>query len=567
MTDATTGPMTGTPGALGSLAQGAKRVLGRGVDLTDRLDGLEDAVRTARGRLEDDLVDDAAGVVDRAGARLRIAGQHTVVALAGATGSGKSTTFNALTGLELAAIGVRRPTTSWTLACAWGADDAGPLLDWLGVPRRHQIARNSMLDQGQAERDLEGLVLLDLPDHDSTEVAHHIEVDRYVALADLLVWVLDPQKYADAAVHDRYLKPFASYKEVMMVVVNHIDQVPADRRGPLVADLERLLVADGLGGVPVLTTSARDGEGIDELKRAIADRVTAKKAGKARMLADITSAAERLQRANGEADPPNIAKERRAELVDAFAEAAGVPTVVRAVGEATRVRAARATGWPVTSWLSRLRPDPLKRLHLDLGAQGKELTGRARSSVPQPTQVQRARVDSAVRAVADDVSVGLTAPWTRAVRGASVGHLDDLNDALDQAVTGTDLGVARTPLWWRAVRAVQWLLILAALAGGLWLAGLAGMGLLALPEPATPKLGGLPLPTLLLLGGVLLGVLLALLCRVFVGMSARRRARSVDRRLRSAIEGVTDRLVIEPVQAELEAYRTTRAALASALAS
>ena len=58
---------------------------------------------------------------------------------------------------------------------------------------------------------MDGVVLLDLPDHDSTEVAHHLEVDRIVKLADLLVWVLDPQKYADAAVHDRYLAPLAGH--------------------------------------------------------------------------------------------------------------------------------------------------------------------------------------------------------------------------------------------------------------------------------------------------------------------------------------------------------------------
>ena len=35
------------------------------------------------------------------------------------------------------------------------------------------------------------------------------ETDRYVGVADLLVWVLDPQKYADFAVHRRYLEPLA----------------------------------------------------------------------------------------------------------------------------------------------------------------------------------------------------------------------------------------------------------------------------------------------------------------------------------------------------------------------
>ena len=67
------------------------------------------------------------------------------------------------------------------------------------MPRRHHLAARRRREAGE----LAGLVLLDLPDHDSTVAAHRIEVDRLVALVDLLVWVLDPQKYADAAVHER----------------------------------------------------------------------------------------------------------------------------------------------------------------------------------------------------------------------------------------------------------------------------------------------------------------------------------------------------------------------------
>ncbi|HET6626750.1 MAG TPA: GTPase [Nocardioidaceae bacterium] len=549
-----------------ALLAGAKKLVGKGSsDVAARLDGLQQAVESARGRLDEALLDDAAAVVERAGARLRLSADHTVVALAGATGSGKSSTFNALTGLDLAAIGVRRPTTSWTTACAWGTEGAGELLDWLGVPKRHQVARDSMLDVGRAERDLYGLVLLDLPDHDSTEVAHHVEVDRLVKLTDMLVWVLDPQKYADAAIHDRYLKPFASHKDIMLVVLNHIDTVPPERRQSMVDDLERLLEADGLDGVPVLTTSARHGEGIAELKRAIASRVAAKKATRARLLADVTALAERMRAANGAAKPGDVARARKAELVDAFADAAGVPTVVHAVEKATRVRANRATGWPVTSWLSKLRPDPLKRLHLDLGRSGKELTAGARASIPQASQVQRARVDTAVRTVADDASAELSRPWVAAVRRASVSRLPDLNDALDRAVSGTDLGVSRTPLWWRLVRGLQWVLILTALAGGLWLAGLAVFGYLQMPAPDTPQYRDFPVPTLMLLGGVAAGVVLALLCRILTGLSARAKARSADRRLRSAISDVTERLVIEPIEAEIEAYRGTRDGLSAAL--
>ena len=311
-----------------ALVEGAKRLVGRRSDVVDRIDGLDEAARAARGRLDDALVDEAAAVAERAGARLRLSGDHTVVALAGATGSGKSSTFNAVTGLELAAIGVRRPTTSWTMACAWGADGAGELLDWLGVPKRHQVMRDSMLDAPREAQGagLDGLILLDLPDHDSTEVAHHVEVDRLVKLADLLVWVLDPQKYADAAIHDRYLRPLASHRDIMLVVLNHIDTVPEARRESMVTDLERLLKEDGLETVPVITTSARHGEGVPELTRAIAERVSAKKAVKARLMADVTSVAQRMHEVNGDAKPGDVARGRTDDLVDAFADAAGVPT-------------------------------------------------------------------------------------------------------------------------------------------------------------------------------------------------------------------------------------------------
>src|SRR6476469_3365476 len=235
-----------------SLLEGAKKLVTRGTDIGARIDALDQATVAARGRLDDELVDEARTVVDRASGRLRLSADHTVVAIAGATGSGKSSTFNALTGLELSAVGVRRPTTSWATACVWGREGADELLQWLGIPPRHQTTRDSMLDTVRGDNALEGVVLLDLPDHASTEVSHPLEVDRLVQLADLLVWVLDPQKYADAAIHDRYLAPLATHRDVMVVVLNHIDTVPEQRRQSMVDDVRRLLAQDGLPDVPVI---------------------------------------------------------------------------------------------------------------------------------------------------------------------------------------------------------------------------------------------------------------------------------------------------------------------------
>ena len=83
-----------------------------------------------------------------------------------------------------------------------GGSGLPALLDWLEVPTRHRTSRESALDAAE-QADLHGLVLLDLPDHDSTHVSHRLEVDRLVGLVDVLVLVVHPQKYADDALHQR----------------------------------------------------------------------------------------------------------------------------------------------------------------------------------------------------------------------------------------------------------------------------------------------------------------------------------------------------------------------------
>src|SRR5215210_1623548 len=136
-----------------SLLEGAKKLVSRSTDIGARIEGLDAAIVASRGRLPDTLLDESQAVLERASSRLWLSADHTVVAIAGATGSGKSSTFNSLTGLELSAVGVRRPTTSWASACVFGREGADELLEWLGIPPRHQTTRDSMLDSGRGSRE------------------------------------------------------------------------------------------------------------------------------------------------------------------------------------------------------------------------------------------------------------------------------------------------------------------------------------------------------------------------------------------------------------------------------
>ncbi|MER5645940.1 ABC transporter [Streptosporangium sp. NPDC002524] len=619
------------------------------VSLDDRLAALARAADLADGRLDADAVAAARAVISRAGVRASLSVDHTAVALAGATGSGKSSLFNLLSGTSLATVGVTRPTTSTAQAALWEGAGAGPLLDWLEIPRRHELldasgqavqgpwhgngekprsgverpdgrsgavtnegsggtaavpfaigspasaavvrpsdASGASAVPGQAsgapglDGEAAGLILLDLPDHDSIEPSHRLEVDRLVELVDLLVWVLDPQKYADAAVHDRYLRPLARHRGVMVVVLNQIDRLSPAAAERCLKDLRRLLDEDGLTGVPVVGVSTRTGAGVPELRSLLTSRVADRRSWSARLAADAGMAADALLQASGVAPgetPPGAASGPDGlarPLRDALSQAAGVPVVVEAVAKSHRHRSVAATGWPPTRWIRRLRPDPLRRLRLDAAsrsAAGARTAGEepvepggvvGRTSIPVATVVQRSRMDTAIREAAGAAAAGLPAPWAAAVRQAARSRGDELEDGLDRAVATTSLGVSRRPLWWRLAGLAQWLVLATMLAGVIWLLALVALDYLRLPQLYMPTVGELPWPTTLLIGGVLLGLLIALLSRVAAWLGGRRRARKAAKALRSSVDKVGRELVLVPMEEELTRYQHFTEAVAVA---
>ncbi|MFG1949799.1 GTPase [Micromonospora sp. NPDC048830] len=557
--------MTGIVGRMREAFRGDQRVDADA--LVARLEAVRRFLDAVDGQLPDTRLVPAHTLVERAGTRLALSRDHTVVALAGATGSGKSSLFNALARLELSPVGVRRPTTGVAHACVWGPlDGANQLLDWIGVLPRHRFVRESVLD-GDDERDLHGLVLLDLPDFDSVQWSHRLEVDRLLGLVDLVVWVVDPQKYADRVIHTSYLREFHRHRDVTLVVLNQADRLPPAELPRVLADLRRLLDADGLEQVPLLATAAVDPSGIVELRGAL-ERTVAERQAALRRLAgdvdDVVAGLDELVTAEASAAGPDA--ETVAGLNRALAGAAGVPAVADAVEAAYRHRAAGATGWPLVRGLRRLRPDPLRRLHLPGPAADAEPGEPAESlvaatSVPDPTAAQRAALGLAVRALADRAGTGLPAPWAGAVSSAARSRMGDLPDALDRAVAGTDLGMDRRPAWWRVVGGLQWLLTVAAVAGLGWLALGYALRALGLPPLEPPRVGVVPLPTVLLLGGLLAGLLVAALARPVVRWAARRARRRAERRLVAAVGAVGREYVVAPAEDVLARYGRARQAL------
>ncbi|GAB4099622.1 GTPase [Sinomonas halotolerans] len=524
--------------------------------LGERLDALNEARGLAEGVLPPEVLEGAYRVLDRASSRRSLSAAHTVVGFFGATGSGKSSLFNAVLGAPVATAAARRPTTSEPLAAVWGTEGSDALLDWLGVGRRHAAAPV----EGFAD-DATGLILLDLPDFDSTALEHRDVVERMVGMVDVMVWVLDPQKYADDALHTGYLRRFGGHGAVTLAVLNQTDRLAAAELPPVVESLSSLLASEGLARVPLIAASAATGAGVGEVRAAIARVAASRRAATERLEADVASTAAELAEASGTGRPAGVRGDASKRLAAELAEAANVPLVVDAVRASYRREAGRRTGWPVTRWLGRFGCDPLQRLGLRPVEDAPHVH---RTSLPAETAAGRARTDAAVRAFADAASEGAPGPWRAAIRAAARDGREGLPDALDQAVASTDLGARRRSWWWGLANVLQWLALVTALGGAAWLGVLALLGYLQLPVPAAPRVEDWPVPTLMIAGGGLLGIVLGLALAPVAALGARRRAARARRRLAEAVRAVAEREVAAPVVEQVARCEAFSAALARA---
>jgi energy-coupling factor transporter ATP-binding protein EcfA2 len=499
----------------------------------------------------------AAGrVLDEAAARNRLPKTYTTVAIAGSCGSGKSTLFNALAGSQLSESGVRRPTTAGPVSCTWdtgtskpgkpGQDGPDGLLERLGVPARSR-RRAHLVDPA-----LRGLVLIDLPDHDSLDPAHREQADRLLARVDAVIWVVDPEKYADALIHEHYLRAFAGHAEISMVVLNQADRLPGDAADAVLDDLRRLLDEHGIAlgehgdpGARVLALSAHTGEGMAELRRELGQLVSARGAAARRLAADVDSVAHRLRRlyvADGGETPAGLTPLAREQFDDRLAAAVGAPAAGQAAERGWLRRADRACGTPWSQLLRRLAVHQAERRGEPPALAAKRLRAA------EPPAVSRPEVEQAVRRLAEDASDGLPRPWAQAVGEAAWRGADGLSRRLESVIAEQTSGALPRPRWWSAAAVGQAVLLAAQLLGVCWLlTALIG-------QPVV----GRWLPLSLLAGGALGGPLLAWGCRIAARGPARAFGQQEEWRLRRIAAGSGHSLVIEPVAAELLRYHEVR---------
>ena len=531
------------------------------------------ATRSGPDGFSEELLASASDLLARADQRLMLSSRHTVISLAGGTGSGKSSLFNRLAGADFSTVGVTRPVTREAHACVWGVAGSGPLLEWLSVPRRYRYARASAL--GSGEQSMNGLVLLDLPDHDSV-VGHATDlVDQLVGRSDLIVWVLDPQKYADAAVHRRFLVPLAGHSEVVAVVLNQADLLSAGQIEECVQDLRRLLDTENLPDVQILVASAKTGAGIEEMRKLLIEAVSARRAAAARISADVDKivarfrpyAAGELTNAGELLDPAGpdegrLPDDTESELAAAFGSAAGVSAIGDALRSARELRATDYVGWPVSWVIERLTsPDPIRKIRLG------KLWDELRGLTAGPSGAQQAEIDNALTEVADRDVPPLPQPWSGTVRAAVRSRAEDVPGAIGAEIGAALPAESAVERWWRLIGVVQGLLLGCVLVGIAWFVALLVFGAGGVAS-GMPKLFSdvwlLPWSVVMVVAGLAGGWLTARVSTRSVSAAAERETEALLDDIEQRMGGVATELVLAPAERELDELARFRAELRTA---
>lgn len=581
---------------------------------------LKDAISYGEGRVPETVLLDAAETLERLSQRRELSTEHTVIGFFGATGSGKSTLFNAIAGQNIALSAPTRPTTSTVQAAIWEAEGSEELLDWLGIdkrvyPQTQALAaegettegnkatggvaapntvtepapglfnriRRAVGGRGEMRTRTGGLILLDMPDFDSVTTTNRDLAARMMRYVDVLVWVVDPQKYADAVIHRDFMVPLAASGAQALCVLNQADKLAPAEVPAVLASLTRLLQAEGteahLLAAPI-AVSARTGEGVDVLRDLLAQVAAAKSLSLQRTDAQLHATASQLRTyAGGEGTvlAGAYALEAEQKLAKACYTSSQAEQVLQAATASYRRAAGQHTGWILTRWMSRLKADPLRRLHLGqqdetksaskaekssgmLGSDSENAPELVASSLPPLSAAQKAGMANAVRQYSKQMAARVEDPWKRSMKEAALSREAELPELLERDMVRIDYGLGRTHAPWVIFNALQWIALLSALVGVGWLTLISGMAYLQiqLPPAPTPEGSPVPLPTLLLLLGVLLGIASAGVGRLLTAMGSRYYARKLRGRLQTGVEKAVQSCVVAPVQQEakrLNAYR------------
>jgi len=218
-------------------------------------------------------------------------GEILVVALAGGTGSGKSSLLNAIAGEEVAGVSVLRPHTQTPLAWIPDGDTEGVerLLDDLGISQR------------VVQDKLAHIAFIDLPDIDSIADWHRQMVEDLLPHVDAVLWIVDPEKYRDEVLHEEFLRPLSGFEDQFLFALNKTDRLAIVDVDTVRDDLVASLREAGFDHPVVFAVAANPEEGepvgIDRFVEYLENQVDLKRIAIGKAINDVAAILEELAEA------------------------------------------------------------------------------------------------------------------------------------------------------------------------------------------------------------------------------------------------------------------------------
>lgn len=195
------------------------------------------------------LVSDLANRARHLGQLISQADDRLIIGLLGGTGVGKSTLINALADRPISRSSAIRPTTDRVVLYRHGDNSA--TLSSQEIVATHEVPA------------LSRITLADFPDFDSLEIGHRQTLATLFPRLDLLLWVVDPTKYADQSFYD-WLTLAPQAKVNSLFILNKTDELIqryGHRAGAVITDItadmaEKLKLHAGRPQARILAFSA-----------------------------------------------------------------------------------------------------------------------------------------------------------------------------------------------------------------------------------------------------------------------------------------------------------------------
>lgn len=372
-----------------------------------------------------------------------------LVVVAGPSGAGKSCLVNALTRDNSVEAGGARPTTREISTFAGKPEELTGFKDFLGLSEIFPVGGANPASFPSH------LVVSEIPDWHlaaNSSSAQPDESKKLLDMADVVIWAVDPQKYAD----DVFLSDLNRWNgpRNSFVVVTHIDMLSVSQLDEVKADFHKLSQNRGLH-VDVLSTSIYQESSLSEFREAILRACKIPDVIYCGLQNQVQSVATKICKDAGLNTPvelPDNNSEPERKFCDTVAKACGAEMIEQQLRKKYLKESRPLVLLPPIAWLTGMKSENQDK-------QDKIVTFSSINAI---------ELRSAAEKYTSKIAQSCPSVWKSFLQLRSKRHVDSLGTALCLAMSSWEAPKVKRQFWWRVWWFCQWVFFLVTLASLVW---------------------------------------------------------------------------------------------------